>query len=773
VSPKSWTIRLLLSLGGGTLGALLVALVEARAATASGAAVTYGDVLAADLAVLGPVALALAAAVAALAIYLEPQAMTTLRDRARRVRGQPVLLRARTAAVAPLVFVGFAAWCVIVANVARGRLVGGAPGPTGIGLAAFALAVLGGLFACGLALLPPLRRALAAGAERAPRLLDPIATGTAGALVAAALLAVGLATGDVAGDGPAPLAVFGVLKRNELDLRPIVNLIAIAVSAYAVPMALSARPRAWGYALLSVGAVAASLALTDTEAHAMNQRVAVAHAVEQGAPLGKLALAGLRRATDRDRDGASPLFAGGDCNDRDRHISPDSIDVPGNGVDEDCSGEDTPAPVAVTAPQPTAPAASATEGAQPGAEDPPKVPKDLNLIVITIDTLRTDVGFMGWTNATTPNLDKLAARGTVFDRAYSMASYTGKSVAPMMIGKYPSETLRDGGHFNIYYDGNTFVAERLQATGVHTMGAGTHWYFAQTPWGLSSGMDVWDTSAIPDKGQGQDDTSITSPELTDAAIKVLGKAENTSGRFYAWFHYFDPHAEYMPHGEAPRFPQGFGQVAAMRAAYDGEIWFTDHHVGRLLDFIAQQPWAERTAIVVTSDHGEAFLEHKQAYHGIEVYEELVRVPLIVYVPGAPPHHVKKKRSQIDLVPTFLDIMSVPQPAPGDLSGQSMVGCVLAETEDAPGQCEEKDVLIDMPDGPNTKFRRALIHGPTPGMKLIHFGGTRYELYDLASDPNESRDLSGDDAKMSQIKALFAEKKGELHEIYVKADDPPY
>jgi hypothetical protein len=124
------------------------------------------------------------------------------------------------------------------------------------------------------------------------------------------------------------------------------------------------------------------------------------------------------------------------------------------------------------------------------------------------------------------------------------------------------------------------------------------------------------------------------------------------------------------------------------------------------------------------------------------------------------------------VPTFLDILHAPQPAEGELSGQSMIGCVMDADEGA-GNCEEKDVLIDMPDGPNTKFRRALIHGPTPGTKLIHFGGSRYELYDLAKDPSEAVDLSSDPAHLAEMKALFSAKKAELREIYVKADDPPY
>src|SRR5262249_24865597 len=151
--------------------------------------------------------------------------------------------------------------------------------------------------------------------------------------------------------------------------------------------------------------------------------------------------------------------------------------------------------------------------------------------------------------------------------------YTGKSIGPLLIGKYPSETDRDGGHFTKYDPSNTLVAERLHASGVRTFGAASHWYF-QSWSGLSQGMDEWDTSAKPQEGQGDNDTSITSGELSNAAIALLQK--NSASRFFMWLHYFDPHAQYMQHEGSPDFLSGgTGGAAAVRALYDGEVWFTD------------------------------------------------------------------------------------------------------------------------------------------------------------------------------------------------------
>lgn len=378
----------------------------------------------------------------------------------------------------------------------------------------------------------------------------------------------------------------------------------------------------------------------------------------------------------------------------------------------------------------------------------------LNLVLVTVDTLRVDLGFMGYDRAVSPNLDALADRSTVFERAYSMASFTGKSIGPMMIGKFASECKRDGAHFDTYAPENTLLAERLQAAGLRTMGVGSHWYF-KPKYGLAQGMDVWN---LPPFGSAVT-TLATSSIVSDVAIGLLSDPANVGGRFFLWAHYFDPHQAYLRHPEAPDFGQGAKNPA--KALYDGEVWYTDHHLGRLFEFIASKPWGERTAIIVTADHGEAFNEHRMNGHGVDLWEPLVRVPLVVYVPGVEPHRVVVKRSLVDLVPTVLDLMGVPQPPAGELSGESMARSIVAPDQDA---MDERDIYLDIPAGPQVSQHRAIIHGPTPGLKLMHEGGPVFFLFDLGKDARELHDLAGDRKRLAPMMKAFQDKLASLHEV---------
>jgi arylsulfatase A-like enzyme len=302
------------------------------------------------------------------------------------------------------------------------------------------------------------------------------------------------------------------------------------------------------------------------------------------------------------------------------------------------------------------------------------------------------------------------------------------SVGGLLSGRMPGELDRDGFFFGSYGDKNLFFPEIVQKAGIRTVSAHAHGYFKGT--GLAQGFDAWEV--VPDlKWSNLTDENVTSPALEQIAEKMLGDPALDKQRFFAWFHFVDPHDQYMAH-------EGIDWGPKLRDRYDAEITFTDRYIGKLIDFVRSKPFGARTAIIVTADHGEAFGEHKQYMHGFELWEPLVRVPLFFVVPGVRPHEVKANRSAIDLAPTVLDLLGLP-PEP-TFRGKSLVQELRADAvgDGGVGGVEERDLLVDLPQTSDNDRRRALVSGRK---KLIVYGLQEYAVaYDLEADPEESKPL---------------------------------
>ncbi len=745
-------LRFVFALTGASVGAALVALLEGRALSADANALPATELVMDLMGLAAPIAMLAALVAFALATFFEPARSKAPTEYAADLRALPLLLRSRLAALLPLLALAAFSALVASAHIGRELLSDGAPRAAGAALALSVLGVFAGFGVLALSLSSPLRKLLAHAGSKAPLLIDPVFTLSVGTFVAALLFALGIGLGDASGVGPTPLAILGVLARKELDLSPVTRVLVIFAFAY-LGLVADGRVRRRGVVFL-LGLTLPCLGLpllAVRAAHALNEHEKVAREIERRAPVGKIGLGILRKLTDRDKDGRSALYGGLDCDDRDARRSPDFFDKPGNDIDEDCSGADTPIAVKVV----------------PKVVEPEAPAKHYNVILITVDTLRADVGFLGYPKPVTPNLDRLAEKSTVYEHAYAMASYTGKSIGPMLIGKYPSETSRDGSHFNAYDKTNVFVTKRLQDAGIHTFGCSGHWYWK--PWsGVTQGMDLFDLSPIP-PGMTDNDNSISGDRVSDSAIRMLKDDAHTGKPFFMWIHYFDPHAQYVPHQGAPTFlPEKPGPADYSRGAYDGEVWFTDQQVGRVVDYVQSAPFANDTAIIVTADHGEALGEHNMSWHGAELWEMLVHVPLLVYVPDAPPRRVVQPRSHIDLVPTIMDLEAVKKPEAGEIDGVSLLVDVRLPKGGTP---TERDVYLDMPAGPWNVHRRALITGTSPGMKLIHLGGPSYQLFDLAADPEEKNDLSADKARVKELADRMTELRSHLTEIDVKPDTP--
>jgi choline-sulfatase len=387
----------------------------------------------------------------------------------------------------------------------------------------------------------------------------------------------------------------------------------------------------------------------------------------------------------------------------------------------------------------TAPAASSS-AAPSASSTPPAQP--LNVLLITVDSLRADMPWNGYERAIAPNLTRLAEQSTVYTNAYSVSSYTAKSVSSLLASRYPSSMYRSGWFFAGFSDANLFFTEVLQERGVRTMAGHAHMYFSRGK-NLEQGFDVWEL--VPGIGFDSDtDKNITSDKLTKLAIEQLGKAENSKGQFFMWLHYMDPHDQYIQHEEAPKFGKN------NRDRYDAEVFYTDLHLGKLFEYGAQQPWWQNTAIIISADHGEAFGEHGMFKHAFELWEVLTRVPLIIHVPGAAARRITERRSDIDIAPTVLELMGVPE------MPQSFVGQSLAkEVYGVVPPNNREPIILDLPEDKNNPDRHAIIQGD---YKLLVYGpGTQsYRLFNLKTDPGELEDVSKKEAeKFAEMKALYA------------------
>ena len=545
-----------------------------------------------------------------------------------------------------------------------------------------------------------------------------------------ALVVLSVLVGTTSGSGSA-FALFGVFKRPELDLRGA-GLFFVTLLFFLILLAWVLPRRAHAVVLVLGGA---SLFLFGWSLRdAANMKFKTAVAIERDGGLAAQSLHVLQRLSDRDGDGHAAAFGGGDCNDRNASVHPSAAEIYGNDVDENCDG-------ITTAPVPTPEEAeSVPNPAATGRELPP----DLNVLLLTIDTLRAELGFSeipGTRPGISPHLDRLARSSTVFSRAYSLASYTSKSLGPMLIGRYPSETPRSFEHFDRFPKEAVFVQERLQKAGIETLSIQGYWYFFFEGYGFERGFDTLEHSAAPRVVAIEGDRTKNGDRVADDTIMYLKQLADRPSRFFMWTHWVDPHAEYVPHEE-------FDYGPSERERYDAEVSFVDAQVGRIMDALVETKLWEKTVIIVTSDHGEAFAEHGMIRHGFEVWEELVHVPLLIRVPTIEPHRVSERRSLIDVAPTILDIFDVQVEDPLALSGQTLLTDILSDPQ-APA--EERPVLVDMPKGPHNQERRAFY---VDRFKLIVSGGRVLGLYDLKSDPGEKTDLSEDAALLAPVKAAF-------------------
>jgi len=364
------------------------------------------------------------------------------------------------------------------------------------------------------------------------------------------------------------------------------------------------------------------------------------------------------------------------------------------------------------------------------------VARPRNLLLLSLDTLRADrVGSYGYGPAQTPQLDALARRGLRFAQATTVVPLTLPAHSSLFTGTFPAwHGVRDNGGFYLDEE-QTTLAERLKDSGFRT-GGFVGAFVLDRRWGIAQGFerffDDFDLDKFKDNPS-MDAIQRPGSEVVDQALQWL--SEDRERPFFAWVHLYDPHTPYAaPEPYRSRFP------ATMSGAYDAEIAATDAQLGRLLAALESDGRLRETLVVVTGDHGEMLGEHGEQTHGFFIYDAAVRIPLIMAGPGLPARAIPDQVRIVDVMPTALELLGVPQPSA--VQGVSLLPLARGERLSLVAHSESWY--------PRYHYGWSELNSIQDG-RFKYIRAPRAELYDLQDDPGEKTDLSSQDA--SRLGAL--------------------
>ena len=358
-----------------------------------------------------------------------------------------------------------------------------------------------------------------------------------------------------------------------------------------------------------------------------------------------------------------------------------------------------------------------------------------NILLVTLDTTRADhLGAYGDARARTPNLDRLAAEGVLFERAITAAPLTLPAHASLLTGRYPfAHGVRNNGNFTLDA-GVPTLATALHDAGYRTA-AFVSAFVLDRRYGLGRGFDRYDDRLELERRGG--DTAA-------AMDRWLGETAQDPRPFFVWLHLYDPHDPYDP-------PPPFASTFADRL-YDGEIAYDDFVVGEALARLRSRDANRRATIVaVAGDHGESLGDHGEATHGLFVYEPAIRIPMLLHGPRfAAGRRVPALVRSIDLAPTLLDAAGVRSFPRAD--GRSLLPLIAGTgkgPEDAYSETYFPQLYMNWaPLRSIQDARWKFIDAPAP------------ELYDLANDAREASNLApGEPARTAALRRAFGRVTG--------------
>jgi Sulfatase len=419
-------------------------------------------------------------------------------------------------------------------------------------------------------------------------------------------------------------------------------------------------------------------------------------------------------ALDFDRDGYSAMLGGGDLNDSRADINPGQTEIVADGTDNNCIGGDL---TRKDLERWKRDRQSHYVAPLPGA-------RRLNVIYVFIDALRPDhLGAYGYAKNTSPNLDKLAARGAVFENAYTPAPNTFEAMPKFMQSSYWDAQLPSWPEVLAQNNYNAIVFPRRIVTLLRHV----------------RGMTV-----APHSPDG------TFAGTIDTAIDLLGKAPQDRP-FAAYLYATDPHRPYRRH-------DGFDFGTTDTDHYDSEVAYDDHQLGRLFDWMEQAGRMKDTMIVIMADHGESLGERGVHKHSSQLYNEQSRIPMLIYMPDTAPRRITDYVSSVDLGATILNGVGLDYPK--DYAGVSLLPLMRGEAFTHPAIYAEQTTEEDSPYLPPEKNLvpngKKYMVVTEDGFKLIYNRDYyAFELFDLKRDPREERNLYDSlPEKAAEMRALL-------------------
>jgi len=399
----------------------------------------------------------------------------------------------------------------------------------------------------------------------------------------------------------------------------------------------------------------------------------------------------------------------------------------------------------------------------------PEVSKLPNVVIIAIDTLRADhLGCYGYSRETSQEIDKLAVSGVLFDESYSSASWTLPSFMSIFTGLMPSVHGCTTAESKLS-EAIPTLSEQFQKKGYYC-GAVVSSMVVAGKYGFSRGFDKYDDTSVflsatvnvldsESGARGTTNNVVTGAILTHEAKSLLKVAERSEKPFFLFIHYFDPHDDYVPPppydshfdreymGETDgkglnhiryRPPTG-RDIEHLKALYDGEVAYTDSHIGELIRAVDESSNPEDTLVILVSDHGESFGEHGALLHGNSAYREETRVPMIWRWQGVLPkgRRIKAPVSTMEIAKTLAKLMEMEDFEL--LQGQSLWPLLLDQ------QSVERSPVFTERAFPEERVSHVAM---TTGNLRLHAkcakasdeGKCKYELYDVERDPLEQDDI---------------------------------